>query len=188
MLDFAAATPGVERVQWQQADALALPFPDRSFDVVACQFGAMFFPDKVDRLPRGAARLAAGRPVCVQRLGPHRGERIHRCRDRRGRRAVPARSAEFSRAHAARLSRQRENPRRACSGRVLRGSTSRRRASQPRRLAARRRDRLLPGNAVAQRDRGPRPVPPWPRRRTRPQPRSRRASVPARSTARYRRS
>src|SRR6185503_14518730 len=34
-------------VEWKQADALALPFPDRSFDVVACQFGAMFFPDKV---------------------------------------------------------------------------------------------------------------------------------------------
>jgi SAM-dependent methyltransferase len=47
MLDFAAAQPGAERVQWQQADALALPFPDRSFDIVACQFGAMFFPDKV---------------------------------------------------------------------------------------------------------------------------------------------
>jgi SAM-dependent methyltransferase len=47
MLDFAAAQPGADRVQWQQADALALPFPDRSFDVVACQFGAMFFPDKV---------------------------------------------------------------------------------------------------------------------------------------------
>ncbi len=35
------------RIEWQQADALALPFGDQSFDVVACQFGAMFFPDKV---------------------------------------------------------------------------------------------------------------------------------------------
>src|SRR5262249_18288011 len=35
------------RIAWRQADALALPFEDRSFDVVACQFGAMFFPDKV---------------------------------------------------------------------------------------------------------------------------------------------
>jgi ubiquinone/menaquinone biosynthesis C-methylase UbiE len=34
-------------VRWTQADALALPFADASFDVVACQFGAMFFPDKV---------------------------------------------------------------------------------------------------------------------------------------------
>src|SRR4051812_38539199 len=47
MLNFAAATPGVERVRWQRADATALPFPDRSFSAVACQFGAMFFPDKV---------------------------------------------------------------------------------------------------------------------------------------------
>jgi ubiquinone/menaquinone biosynthesis C-methylase UbiE len=48
MLDHAAAkehTAG--RVTWRQADALALPFEDQSFDVVACQFGAMFFPDKV---------------------------------------------------------------------------------------------------------------------------------------------
>ncbi len=47
MLDFAAAQVGAARVTWQQADALSLPFPERSFDVVACQFGAMFFPDKV---------------------------------------------------------------------------------------------------------------------------------------------
>lgn len=35
------------RIEWQQADALALPFSDASFDVVACQFGVMFFPDRV---------------------------------------------------------------------------------------------------------------------------------------------
>jgi ubiquinone/menaquinone biosynthesis C-methylase UbiE len=35
------------RIAWRQADALSLPFVDRSFDVVACQFGVMFFPDKV---------------------------------------------------------------------------------------------------------------------------------------------
>ena len=35
------------RMQWRQADALALPFEDQSFDAVACQFGVMFFPDKV---------------------------------------------------------------------------------------------------------------------------------------------
>ena len=33
-------------VEWQIADASSLPFPDASFDVVVCQFGAMFFPDK----------------------------------------------------------------------------------------------------------------------------------------------
>jgi SAM-dependent methyltransferase len=35
------------RIEWRQADALALPFADQSFDGVACQFGVMFFPDKV---------------------------------------------------------------------------------------------------------------------------------------------
>lgn len=35
------------RITWQQADALALPFADQSFDAVICQFGAMFFTDKV---------------------------------------------------------------------------------------------------------------------------------------------
>jgi SAM-dependent methyltransferase len=38
---------GTDRVvDWQVADALALPFDDDSFDLVVCQFGAMFFPDK----------------------------------------------------------------------------------------------------------------------------------------------
>lgn len=46
MLD-AAATLGTARpVEWRLADAQALPFDDESFDLVACQFGAMFFPDK----------------------------------------------------------------------------------------------------------------------------------------------
>jgi ubiquinone/menaquinone biosynthesis C-methylase UbiE len=35
-----------ERVIFQEADATALPFADASFDVVVCQFGVMFFPDK----------------------------------------------------------------------------------------------------------------------------------------------
>jgi SAM-dependent methyltransferase len=33
-------------VVWRQADVLALPFPDSSFEAAVCQFGAMFFPDK----------------------------------------------------------------------------------------------------------------------------------------------
>jgi ubiquinone/menaquinone biosynthesis C-methylase UbiE len=42
------------RIAWQQADALNLPFEDHRFDVVVCQFGAMFFPDK--RRAYGEAR------------------------------------------------------------------------------------------------------------------------------------
>jgi ubiquinone/menaquinone biosynthesis C-methylase UbiE len=46
MLDHAKTKPGVARVTFQQADALALPFPDDGFDVLICQFGVMFFPDR----------------------------------------------------------------------------------------------------------------------------------------------
>ena len=35
-----------EQVEFQPADAMALPFADGSFDAVVCQFGVMFFPDK----------------------------------------------------------------------------------------------------------------------------------------------
>jgi ubiquinone/menaquinone biosynthesis C-methylase UbiE len=48
MLDHAKARMSRDgRIEWRQADALDLPFADQSFDVVACQFGVMFFPDKL---------------------------------------------------------------------------------------------------------------------------------------------
>lgn len=48
MLAQAARRLGADpRVAWQPADALALPFDDAGFDAVVCQFGAMFFPDRV---------------------------------------------------------------------------------------------------------------------------------------------
>jgi SAM-dependent methyltransferase len=48
MLDTSAAKPSLRgRVTWQQADAQALPFDDATFDIVTCQFGMMFLPDRV---------------------------------------------------------------------------------------------------------------------------------------------
>lgn len=48
MIDHAAARQPRDRpITWRQANALELPFEDRTFDAVVCQFGAMFFPDKV---------------------------------------------------------------------------------------------------------------------------------------------
>ena len=46
MLDRAAAVGTSRPVEWRQADAGQLPFGDRTFDAVVCQFGVMFFPDK----------------------------------------------------------------------------------------------------------------------------------------------
>jgi ubiquinone/menaquinone biosynthesis C-methylase UbiE len=48
MLDYAASRQAPDsRITWRQADALALPFEDVAFDLVCCQFGAMFFPDRI---------------------------------------------------------------------------------------------------------------------------------------------
>lgn len=48
MIDHASAAQGQDgRIGWRTADALALPFEDDTFDAVVCQFGAMFFPDRV---------------------------------------------------------------------------------------------------------------------------------------------
>jgi ubiquinone/menaquinone biosynthesis C-methylase UbiE len=48
MLDYAASRQAPDsRIKWRQADALSLPFEDAAFDLVCCQFGAMFFPDRV---------------------------------------------------------------------------------------------------------------------------------------------
>jgi ubiquinone/menaquinone biosynthesis C-methylase UbiE len=47
MLDYAATRQDADnRIRWRKADALALPFDDSTFDLVCCQFGAMFFPDR----------------------------------------------------------------------------------------------------------------------------------------------
>jgi ubiquinone/menaquinone biosynthesis C-methylase UbiE len=47
MIDYAATQQVADRrVRWRKADAQALPFEDAAFDVVCCQFGVMFFPDR----------------------------------------------------------------------------------------------------------------------------------------------
>jgi len=47
MLDYAATRlPDDKRIIWRKADAQELPFADATFDLVCCQFGVMFFPDR----------------------------------------------------------------------------------------------------------------------------------------------
>ena len=58
-------------VEWQEADAADLPFPDEAFDVVFCQQGLQLFEDPVAALeemrrvlsPDGVAVLAVWRPL-----------------------------------------------------------------------------------------------------------------------------
>ena len=84
MLEQAARNVSASNVRFQPADAETLPFPDSCFDLVVCQFGVMFFPDKVransearrvlrdggrymlviwDRIEHNLATMAAGRAV-----------------------------------------------------------------------------------------------------------------------------
>lgn len=46
----------VPQAQWQPVDAMSLPFDDAEFDVVVCQFGVMFLPDRVEAY-RGMRRV-----------------------------------------------------------------------------------------------------------------------------------
>ncbi|WP_046867241.1 class I SAM-dependent methyltransferase [Microvirga massiliensis] len=66
MLDVARALPAPTgaRIEWQEGNAMALPLPDRAFDLVLCQQGLQFFPDRaaalreIRRVLKGGGRVA----------------------------------------------------------------------------------------------------------------------------------
>jgi len=60
MLDEAAALGTRRPVEWRQADAMRLPFQDRTVDAVVCQFGAMFFPEKAKAFSEARRVLTPG--------------------------------------------------------------------------------------------------------------------------------
>jgi ubiquinone/menaquinone biosynthesis C-methylase UbiE len=69
MLAVARATTGPDaEIDWREAPADHLPFPDRSFDAALCQFGIQFFPDRsaalreVHRVLEPGGRVAASVP------------------------------------------------------------------------------------------------------------------------------
>ena len=68
--------PGIE---WLEADAVALPFADGSFDTVLCQASLMFVPEPERALGEMARVVAPGGTVGVQvwdRLAPETRQRI----------------------------------------------------------------------------------------------------------------
>jgi len=67
MVEFGSRhAPGAE---WRQADALDLPFGNDRFDLVACQFGVMFFPDKPAAFGQVRRVLAPGGALLLTTWG-----------------------------------------------------------------------------------------------------------------------
>lgn len=60
MLEMAARIGTVRDVEWHPADAVQLPFDDARFDAVVCQFGVMFFPDRIRAFAEVHRVLRAG--------------------------------------------------------------------------------------------------------------------------------
>ena len=55
---------------WRTADAMGLPFDDHTFDLVLCQFGVMFFPDKPAALSEARRVLCPDGLLLLNAWGP----------------------------------------------------------------------------------------------------------------------
>jgi SAM-dependent methyltransferase len=70
MLARAQAVGTSRPVEWRQADVMALPFDDDTFDAVVCQFGIMFFPDRAAACAEVARVLRPGGTFLFSTWGP----------------------------------------------------------------------------------------------------------------------
>lgn len=91
MIELAATKGMSSRVRFEQADAMALPFVDGSFDAVLCQFGVMFFPDTEAAFRETLRVLKSGGRFVFRRLGRVGGKRCGSNRARSGHCTVPRR-------------------------------------------------------------------------------------------------
>jgi ubiquinone/menaquinone biosynthesis C-methylase UbiE len=65
-----SATPSDMPIEWYEASADAMPFPDESFDVILCQMGLQFMPDKHAALNEIRRVLAPGGRLILNVPGP----------------------------------------------------------------------------------------------------------------------
>jgi ubiquinone/menaquinone biosynthesis C-methylase UbiE len=76
MLAVARALPGepgegaAAVIEWYEGSALALPFPDASFEVSFCQLGLQFFPDRPQALQEMRRVLAPAGRLALSVFGP----------------------------------------------------------------------------------------------------------------------
>ena len=102
MVDHAAAKPALARATLRQADALALPFEAARFDAVVCQFGAMFFPDRVAGYREARRVLKPGGRFLFSMWDLPRPQSHDALRRRGDGPALPRQSAALPRSYAAR--------------------------------------------------------------------------------------
>jgi ubiquinone/menaquinone biosynthesis C-methylase UbiE len=57
-------------IEWQEGSVLALPFPNAAFDVVLCQLGLQFFPDRPTALREMQRALAPDGRLALNVFGP----------------------------------------------------------------------------------------------------------------------
>jgi ubiquinone/menaquinone biosynthesis C-methylase UbiE len=71
MLAVARALPqSGATITWTEASVLAMPFPDATFNVVVCQLGLQFFPDRPQALREMRRVLVPGGRVLLSVFGP----------------------------------------------------------------------------------------------------------------------
>jgi ubiquinone/menaquinone biosynthesis C-methylase UbiE len=70
MLEVARSVADGARIKWHEADAESLPFADESFDVVLCQMGLQFIPNKLASLREMRRVLASGGRAVLNLPGP----------------------------------------------------------------------------------------------------------------------
>jgi SAM-dependent methyltransferase len=64
-------------IEWHSGSAIELPFPDGSFDVVLCQQGLQYFPDRLMALREIARVLSPGGRVSLNVWGPIERQPFH---------------------------------------------------------------------------------------------------------------
>jgi SAM-dependent methyltransferase len=156
MLDYAATRQEQDdRLTWRQADAQALPFEDAAFDLVCCQFGVMFFPDRPSAYREARRVLKPG--------GTFLFNAWDRIEENVFADEVTNALAEFFPNDPPRF--MARTPHGYHDTALIRSDLAKagflerhdrnQSGAKPRALAPSCRDRLLPGHAAAQRDRGP---------------------------------
>lgn len=81
MIDVGAPSLTMSRTHWMHADAQNLPFAPSMFDLVVCQFGVMFFPDKLKAYGEAKRVLRSGGRFLFSTWGSLSANDFARCVD-----------------------------------------------------------------------------------------------------------